>query len=103
MNAIHMLPRLRRILPHALAVLGLIVMPGQVSAADTLYTNPVLAGDYPDPSVIRVGKDYWATATSSEWGPQFPILHSTDLVNWEIVGPAFAKRPEWATANFWAA
>jgi xylan 1,4-beta-xylosidase len=31
------------------------------------YTNPALAGDYPDPSVIRVGNDYWATATSSEF------------------------------------
>src|SRR5438874_5052899 len=66
------------------------------------YTNPVLAGDYPDPSIIRVGKDYWATATSSEWGPQFPILHSRDLVNWKIVGAVFPKRPAWAVANFWA-
>ncbi|HKP87922.1 MAG TPA: hypothetical protein VJZ26_17600, partial [Blastocatellia bacterium] len=36
------------------------------------YTNPAVAGDYPDPSVIRVGHDYWATATSSEWAPEFP-------------------------------
>jgi beta-xylosidase len=40
-------------------------------AAEVMFTNPVLAGDYPDPSVIRVGKDYWATATSSEWGRSF--------------------------------
>ena len=66
------------------------------------YSNPVLAGDYPDPSVIRVGKDFWATATSSEWGPQFPILHSRDLVNWKIIGAVFPKRPAWATGNFWA-
>ncbi len=66
------------------------------------YTNPALAGDYPDPSVIRVGKDYWATATSSEWSPQFPILHSTDLVNWEVVGSVFTHRPTWAVGNFWA-
>jgi beta-xylosidase len=73
-------------------------------AADSgaTYANPVLAGDYPDPSIIRVGKDYWATATSSEWGPQFPILHSADLVNWKIVGAVFPKRPAWAVANFWA-
>ncbi len=73
-----------------------------LSAAEPTFTNPVLAGDYPDPSVVRVGKDYWATATSSEWGPHFPLLHSRDMVNWEIVGPVFAKRPEWAVANFWA-
>src|SRR5262249_22134637 len=66
------------------------------------YSNPVLAGDYPDPSVIRVGKDFWAAATSSEWGPQFPILHSRDLVNWKIIGAVFPKRPGWATGNFWA-
>ena len=66
------------------------------------YTNPVQAGDYPDPSVIRVGKDFYATATSSEWGPEFPILHSTDLVNWKIAGVVFPKRPEWSTGNYWA-
>ncbi len=66
------------------------------------YTNPVQAGDYPDPSVIRVGKDFYATATSSEWGPEFPILHSRDLVNWNIVGVVFPKRPEWSVGNYWA-
>jgi beta-xylosidase len=71
-------------------------------SAQTTYQNPVIPGDYPDPSIIRVGKDYWATSTSSEWGPQFPLLHSTDLVNWEIAGSVFAQRPAWAVANFWA-
>ena len=71
-------------------------------AADAFYANPVVAGDYPDPSVIRVGKDYWATATSSEWSPQFPILHSIDLVNWEVVGEVFEHKPKWAVGNFWA-
>ncbi len=66
------------------------------------YTNPVQAGDYPDPSIIRVGKDFYATATSSEWSPEFPILHSRDLVNWEIVGEVFPKRPEWSVGNYWA-
>ncbi len=66
------------------------------------YTNPVQVGDYPDPSVIRVGKDFYATATSSEWGPEFPILHSRDLVNWNIVGVVFPKRPEWSVGNYWA-
>ena len=66
------------------------------------YTNPVIPGDHPDPSIIRVGKDYWATATSSEWGPEFPLLHSTDLVNWEQTGAVFPHRPFWAVGNFWA-
>src|SRR5215212_2453471 len=66
------------------------------------YTNPALAGDYPDPSVIRVGQDYWAAATSSEWAPEFPILHSRDLVNWRVVGAVFQKRPAWSIGNYWA-
>jgi len=66
------------------------------------YANPVEAGDFPDPSVIRVGRDYWASATTSEWGPEFPILHSRDLVNWEVVGAVFQRRPDWAVGSFWA-
>jgi xylan 1,4-beta-xylosidase len=66
------------------------------------YANPVEAGDFPDPSVIRVGRDYWASATTSEWAPEFPILHSRDLVNWEVVGAVFQRRPDWAVGSFWA-
>jgi beta-xylosidase len=66
------------------------------------YTNPALAGDFADPSVIRVGRDYWGTATSSDWAPEFPILHSRDLVNWRVVGAVFQRRPEWSDGNYWA-
>lgn len=86
----------------AFSILSLLVCHALLHAAEPQYTNPVRAGDYPDPSVIRVGDDYYATATSSEWGPQFPILHSRDLVNWELKGFAFDERPEWAIGNFWA-
>lgn len=68
----------------------------------TTYENPALAGDYPDPSVVRVGANYWAVATSSEWAPEFPILFSSDLVNWRIVGAVFQKRPGWSVGNYWA-
>src|SRR5882762_1704524 len=81
---------------------ALLLALAAASQAQVPYQNPVLAGDYPDPSIIRVGKEYWATATSSEWGPQFPLLHSVDLVNWETVGSVFPHRPDWAMANFWA-
>ncbi|HYY93294.1 MAG TPA: family 43 glycosylhydrolase [Pyrinomonadaceae bacterium] len=66
------------------------------------YSNPVEAGDFPDPSITRTGQDFYASATTSEWGPEFPILHSRDLVNWEIIGAVFQRRPEWATGSFWA-
>lgn len=67
-----------------------------------MYANPVMAGDYPDPSVIRVGADYYATATSSEYAPEFPLLHSRDLVNWRVVGAVFKQRPAWSVGNYWA-
>jgi xylan 1,4-beta-xylosidase len=70
--------------------------------ARAVFSNPAIAGDYPDPSIIRVGADYWATSTSSEWALEFPLLHSRDLVNWEIVGAVFQERPEWSTGNYWA-
>lgn len=66
------------------------------------YTNPVIPGDFPDPSVIRVGEDYYATATTGDWSPQFPILHSKDLVNWQIVGAVFNEKPAWTKGDFWA-
>src|SRR5260370_20832071 len=67
-----------------------------VSSAEVFYHNPVIPGDYPDPSIILVGKQFWATSTSSEWCSQFPLLHSTDLVNWELAGAVFKHRPDWA-------
>jgi beta-xylosidase len=66
------------------------------------YTNPVIAGDFPDPSVIRVGEDYYATATAGGWSPVFSILHSKDLVNWKAVGSVFQTKPAWAKGDFWA-
>ncbi|MCA1635315.1 MAG: family 43 glycosylhydrolase [Acidobacteria bacterium] len=88
-----------------LALLMLLVAASAVGVSAQrrgTYRNPVAAGDYPDPSVIRVGADYWAAATSSEWAPEFPILHSRDLVNWEVVGSVFRKRPEWSVGSYWA-
>lgn len=66
------------------------------------YENPVLPGDYPDPSVIRVGREYWATATTSAWAPIFPLLRSTDLVNWRRVGSVFQTPPAWSAGSYWA-
>ena len=95
---------LQKFFESKLIVIFLLLLAALSSSAQNrkTYTNPVVAGDYADPSVIRVGKDYYATATSSEWGPEFPILHSTDLVNWKIVGTVFPQKPEWSTANYWA-
>ncbi len=57
---------------------------------DGTYTNPVINADYSDPDVCvgPSGEDYYMTASSFQCTPGLPILHSKDLVNWEIVGYA---------------
>jgi beta-xylosidase len=55
---------------------------------DGTYTNPVINADYSDPDVIAVGDDYYLTASSFNCIPGLPILHSRDLVNWELIGHA---------------
>jgi beta-xylosidase len=60
---------------------------------DGTYVNPVLAGDYSDPDVVRVGDDFYLTASSFVNAPGLPILHSRDLVNWTIIGHALPKLP----------
>ena len=52
------------------------------------YTNPIINADYSDPDVCVAGEDYYLTASSFNCIPGLPILHSKDLVNWEIVGHA---------------
>ncbi|MFL6208595.1 MAG: family 43 glycosylhydrolase [Pyrinomonadaceae bacterium] len=85
------------------AILSLVLVVANVTAQRRgTYSNPVVAGDFPDPSVIRVGADYWATTTTGTWAPFFPLLHSRDLVNWRIAGYVFQQRPAWAARDFWA-
>lgn len=57
---------------------------------DGTYTNPVINADYSDPDVCvgPSGEDYYMTASSFQCIPGLPILHSRDLVNWEIVNYA---------------
>ncbi|SFD96170.1 glycoside hydrolase family 43 protein [Flavobacterium phragmitis] len=64
----------------------------QSDKGDGTYTNPILYADYSDPDVIRVGNHYYMTASSFNCTPGLPILHSTDLVNWEIINFALQKQ-----------
>lgn len=73
------------------------------AAPSLKIVNPVLPGDRPDPSVIQIGTEYWAIATSNEWSPLFPIFKSVNLVDWELVNYVFPQgAPNWASHNFWA-
>jgi beta-xylosidase len=60
---------------------------------DGTFCNPVLYADYSDPDVIRVGGDFYLTASSFNCTPGLPILHSEDLVNWTIVNHALKNLP----------
>ncbi|MFC1960302.1 glycoside hydrolase family 43 protein [Chloroflexota bacterium] len=53
--------------------------------------NPVIAGFYPDPSVCRVGEDYYLVTSTFEYFPGVPIFHSRDLVNWRQIGHCLTR------------
>ncbi|MEE7548007.1 family 43 glycosylhydrolase, partial [Xanthomonas sp. Kuri4-1] len=55
---------------------------------DGTFLNPVLAGDHPDPSVLRDGEDYYLALSSFDAYPGLPLWHSRDLVNWQPLGHA---------------
>lgn len=58
------------------------------------YHNPILPGFYPDPSVCRVGKDFYLVNSSFEFFPGVPLFHSTDLVNWEQMGHVLTRESQ---------
>ena len=60
---------------------------------DGTYKNPILYADYSDPDAIRVGDDFYLTASSFNAIPGLPILHSKDLVNWRIINHVFTEQP----------
>ena len=68
-------------------------VPWTPDLGDGRYKNPVLFADYSDPDVVRVGDDYWLTASSFTDTPGLPILHSKDLVNWRLVNHAIKRVP----------
>jgi beta-xylosidase len=92
----------------ALLVLSLGVLLGRAGAASAwqadlgngTYQNPILHADFSDPDAVRVGDDFWMTASSFSHVPGLPILHSKDLVNWELVNYALPRLvPESAFAT----
>jgi beta-xylosidase len=84
----------RVVLAAALAGTTLLVAPAaraQTWTADNgngTYSNPLFYDEFSDPDLIRVGDDYYLTGTTMHAMPGLPVLHSTDLVNWELLGYA---------------
>ncbi|WP_024864631.1 family 43 glycosylhydrolase [Butyrivibrio sp. FCS014] len=72
------------------------------------YRNPIRKGFFPDPSICRVGSDYYMVNSSFIFFPCIPISHSRDLIHWKIIGHAITD-PKWAGLDeleggrgFWA-
>ena len=85
-----------------IALLALLSLTLSVISQVSTYRNPVISGDFPDPTVIRVGDTYYAAGTSSEWGPPYRLFQSKDLVNWESLGGLFKEMPDWTMGSYWA-
>lgn len=57
-----------------------------IKAQTTTFTNPILKGFYPDPSIVRVGSDYYLINSTFSYFPGIPVMHSKDLKNWKQIG-----------------
>ena len=62
--------------------------------AQESFTNPILRGGHPDPSICRVGDDFYIVNSSFEYFPALPIHHSKDLVNWELIGYGLDRKSQ---------
>ena len=63
------------------------------------YTNPVIPGFYPDPSVCRVGQDYYLVTSSFEYFPGVPIFQSRDLIHWRQIGHCLTRASQLPLTN----
>lgn len=71
-----------------------VAWPWMPDLGDGSYQNPVIHADYSDPDVVRVGDDFYLTASSFNCTPGLPILHSKDLVNWTLINHAIKNLPD---------
>lgn len=72
----------------AVTVAGCAKMPART------FRNPVLSGFYPDPSICRVGDDYYLVNSTFEYFPGVPIFHSRDLVHWQQIGHCLTRKSQ---------
>jgi alpha-N-arabinofuranosidase len=63
------------------------------------FENPILSGFHPDPSICRVGSDYYLVNSSFEYFPGIPVFHSRDLVNWRRIGHVIERKSQAELSN----
>ncbi len=67
----------------------------------SVYQNPIIPGFYPDPSICRVGEDYYLVNSSFEFFPGVPLWHSRDLANWEQIGYVLTRESQLPLCKAW--
>lgn len=65
-----------------------------VFSQDNLFTNPIIPGGYPDPSICKVGDTFYIVNSSFEYFPGLPIHKSKDLINWELIGYGLHRKEQ---------
>jgi xylan 1,4-beta-xylosidase len=70
-----------------------LLSPLALSQSDCTFTNPIVAGFYPDPSICKVGGDYYLVNSTFAYFPGINVFHSRDLVHWDLTGYVL-DRPE---------
>jgi xylan 1,4-beta-xylosidase len=69
-----------------LAIVLVLAVDSRAQSVSFGYSNPVIPGFHPDPSVCRVGDDFYLVTSSFEFFPGVPVFHSKDLIHWEQIG-----------------
>src|SRR5476651_164566 len=87
-------------------LLTVLFAKGQHNTADSsafyqtvkTYVNPVLPGDHPDPTLLKVGDDFYHCGSTFHFNPYLPIYHSKDLVHWVVISRVVApSKAGWVT------
>lgn len=65
---------------------GIVHLPDAHRLQPGEFLNPILPGMYPDPSIVRVGSDFYLVTSTFAWYPGIPIFHSDDLIHWAQIG-----------------
>lgn len=74
-----------------LSITVLTLLPGFGQSA---FKNPVIPGFYPDPSICRVGDDYYLATSSFQFWPGIPVFHSKNLVDWTKIGYCITRKEQ---------
>ena len=67
---------------------------GLAAGLATTFQNPIISGFHPDPSICRVGDDYYLVNSSFEYFPGVPIFHSRDLMHWQQIGYCLTRKSQ---------